>query len=57
MWVTMTKVINERLLDDKKREWLTEPKLAVYRGIVESSGIFHDVDGVIDGKGMLWRDL
>ncbi|CBN78469.1 conserved unknown protein [Ectocarpus siliculosus] len=49
MWVSMTKVINERLLDDKKREWLTEPKLAAYRGIVESSGIFHDVDGVIDG--------
>eukprot|EP00903_Cladosiphon_okamuranus_P018236 g16775.t1 len=50
LWVTMTTVINDRLPTEEKRMWLTEPKLAAYREIVESSGIYGDVDGVIDGE-------
>ena len=50
LWVTMTTVINERLLTPEKRVALTEPKLAHYRETVESSGIYDDVDGVIDGE-------
>lgn len=46
----MTTVINDRLATEEKRKWLTEPKLAAYREIVESSGIYGDVDGVIDGE-------
>lgn len=49
MWVGMTTVVNDRLATDDKRFWLTEPKLAAYREVVESSGVFHDMDGVIDG--------
>lgn len=46
----MTTVINDRLPTEEKRLWLTEPKLAAYRETVESSGVYDDVDGVIDGE-------
>lgn len=46
----MTKIRNERLADERKRLWLTETKLAAYREIVVSSGIYHDMDGVVDGE-------
>ncbi|CAM9317992.1 unnamed protein product [Scytosiphon promiscuus] len=49
LWVSMTTIINDRLTDERKKLWLTEPKLAAYRDIVLSSGIYHDVEGVIDG--------
>lgn len=48
----MTTVINDRLQTEEKRFWLTEPKLAGYREVIESSDIYADVDGVVDGGWM-----
>ncbi|CAN0169434.1 unnamed protein product [Ascophyllum nodosum] len=49
MWVTMTNVVTDRLATEEKKTWLTEQNLAAYRGVLESSGLLQDVDGVIDG--------
>ena len=46
----MTNVVTDRLATEEKKTWLTEQNLAAYRGVLESSGLLQDVDGVIDGE-------
>lgn len=49
MWVTLTQVVNDRLVDEEKRRWMTEAQLQKYRDAVANSGLSSTVDGVVDG--------